>query len=405
MVTNGFVTKVNPAGSALVYSTYLGGGMDDVAGGIAIDAARNVFITGTATSEDFPTTPGVIQPFKSPQPECDVVLDYCTDAFVTKLNAGGSALVYSTYLGAKLNDVGSGIAVDPAGNAHVTGNTFSTNFPVFRPIQAASGGDMDAFVTKLNATATAILYSTYLGGGRVGTALAEGYDEGVRIAVDFDGASAYVTGSTRSRNFPVTPNAAEPVFGGGLCYYDGYSCADGFLSKITDVAAPAPVVRNYAYTGPAVAIPDNQPGGVRIPLVVANFAGTIGDLDFRFDGNACTAAPGATTVGLNHTWVGDVVVTLTSPANTTVTLMNMPGGSSNAGDNFCQTVLDDEGGGASIQNVTAGQAPYRATFRPAGALAAFRGQDPNGTWFLTVRDTASQDTGAVRAFSLRVTAR
>jgi subtilisin-like proprotein convertase family protein len=108
---------------------------------------------------------------------------------------------------------------------------------------------------------------------------------------------------------------------------------------------------------------------------------------------------------LNHTWVGDLSVTLTSPANTTVTLMNMPGGASNAGDNICQTVLDDEGGAFSIQNVAAGGAPYRGTFRSANALTAFRGQNPNGTWFLTVSDAASQDTGAVRAFTLSLTAR
>ena len=223
--------------------------------------------------------------------------------------------------------------------------------------------------------------------------------------MDFDGASAYVTGSTRSSNFPVTPNAADPVFGGGQCFYGGFTCTDAFLARITDVAAPAPVARDYAYTGPAVAIPDNRPAGVRIPLVVANFAGTIGDANFRFDGNACTVAAGATTVGLNHTWVGDLIVTLTSPANTTVTLMNMPGGASNAGDNFCQTVLDDEGGGGSIQNVAAGGAPFRGTFRPANLLTAFRGQNPNGTWFLTVSDAASQDTGSVRAFTLSLTPR
>jgi hypothetical protein len=405
MATSAFVTKLNPTGTALVYSTYLGGNWDDGGIGIAIDAARNAFVTGYATSENFPTTRGVIQPFKAPQPICDQEARFCTDAFVTKLNAAGSGLVYSTYLGANLSDVGSGIAVDPAGNAHVTGSTWSTNFPVVRPVQPASGGELDAFVTKLNAGATAFIYSTYLGGGRTSNWYWDGHDEGVRIAVDFDGASAYVTGSTRSANFPVTPNAADRVFGGGQCFYGGFTCADAFLSRITDVAAPAPIARDYAYMGPVVAIPDKRPAGVRIPLTVANFAGTIGDVNFRFDGNGCTAAPGATTVGLNHTWVGDLIVTLTSPAGTTVTLMNMPGGASNAGDNFCQTALDDEGGGFSIQNVTAGGAPYRGSFRPAGALTAFRNQNPNGTWFLTVSDAASQDTGAVRAFTLSVTPR
>jgi hypothetical protein len=405
MNTNAFVAKINPTATAIVYSTYLGGGWDDGATGIAIDAARNAYVTGFATSDDFPTTPGVIQRAKAPQPECDAAWIFCTDAFVAKLNATGTALVYSTYLGGNLSDGASGIAVDPAGNAHITGSTWSTNFPVFRPLQAVSGGELDAFVTKLNATATAFLYSTYLGGRKNTGSFWDGHDEGVRIAVDFDGASAYVTGWTRSSNFPVTPNAADPVFGGGVCFYDGFTCTDTFLTKISDAAAPAPLARDYAYAGPAVAIPDNRPGGVRIPLTVANFAGTIGDVNFRFDGNACTATPGATTVGLNHTWVGDLTVALTSPAGTTVTLMNMPGGASNAGDNFCQTVLDDEGGAASIQNVAAGAAPYRGTFRPANPLTAFRNQNPNGTWFLTVSDAGPQDIGTVRAFTLSLTAR
>jgi subtilisin-like proprotein convertase family protein len=142
---------------------------------------------------------------------------------------------------------------------------------------------------------------------------------------------------------------------------------------------------------------------VQIPINVANFPGTIADLNFRFDGNACSNAPGATTVGLTHPWVGDLVVTLTSPQNTTVTLMNRPGGAGNAGDNFCQTLLDEEGGVLSVQNVTAGGAPYSGAFRPAAALAAFRGQNPNGTWLLRVSDAAAQDVGVVRAFTLIVT--
>jgi subtilisin-like proprotein convertase family protein len=400
MVTNGFVSKLNPTGTALVYSTYLGGGMDDVAQGIAIDAARNVFVTGSATSRDFPTTPGVVQPQMASQPECDWAFRYCTDAFVTKLNAAGSALVYSTYLGANLDDAASGIAVDAAGNAHVTGSTWSTNFPRVRPVQANRGGELDAFVAKLNAAGAQLIYSSYLGGGKPGTALSEGTDEGIRIAVDANGAAAYVVGTTRSPNFPVTPGAAQPTFGGGLCWYGAYRCGDAFVAKISDDAPQT--IRSSSFAG-AVAIPDNTPAGVQIPINVANFPGTIADLNFRFDGNACSNAPGATTVGLTHPWVGDLVVTLTSPQNTTVTLMNRPGGAGNAGDNFCQTLLDEEGGVLSVQNVTAGGAPYSGAFRPAAALAAFRGQNPNGTWLLRVSDAAAQDVGVVRAFTLIVT--
>jgi hypothetical protein len=401
MTTNAFVSKLNANGTALAFSTYLGGHYNDIATGIAIDAARNVFVTGSAESENFPTTPGVVQPQMSPQPVCMDMWQICTDAFVTKLNAAGSALVYSTYLGASLSDSANGIAVDAAGNAYVTGSTWSTNFPSVRPFQQTRGGDLDGFVTKLNPSGTAFIYSSYLGGGEFSsTTFSEGEDVGVRIAVDADGANAYVTGITRSPSFPVTPGAQQRVFGGGLCSSWQYRCADAFVTKIADATQ---TIRTYAYTGPAIAIPDNTPAGVQIPITVANFTGAIGDLNFRFDGNGCTNVPGATTVGLTHTWVGDLVITLTSPQNTTVTLMSRSGGANNSGDNLCQTLLDDEGGALSIQNITAATAPYSATFRSATALAAFRGQNPNGTWRLNVSDAAALDVGAVRAFSLIVT--
>jgi subtilisin-like proprotein convertase family protein len=158
----------------------------------------------------------------------------------------------------------------------------------------------------------------------------------------------------------------------------------------------------YSYNGPAVFIPDANATGVGIPLNVSGFTGNIEDLNFRFDGSSCTSAAGATTVGLDHTWVGDLVVTLTSPQGTTVTLMNRPGGGGD-GNNFCNTTLDDEGGVSSIQNINAAGAPYTGAFTPASPLAAFRGQNPNGTWTLRVSDRVGSDTGSVRAFSLVLT--
>src|SRR5207245_2912332 len=119
------------------------------------------------------------------------------DAFVTKLSVSGAALVYSTYLGGSLDDRGSSIAVDSSGAAYIAGNTNSTNFPTHTPVQAANSGAQDAFVAKLNASGSALLYSTYLGG--TGT---ETIELGRSIAVD-SGGSAYVTGSTSSTNFPL----------------------------------------------------------------------------------------------------------------------------------------------------------------------------------------------------------
>ncbi|HYY56612.1 MAG TPA: proprotein convertase P-domain-containing protein, partial [Pyrinomonadaceae bacterium] len=157
-------------------------------------------------------------------------------------------------------------------------------------------------------------------------------------------------------------------------------------------------------TGTAVAIPDGTTTGVNIPLAVSGFTGRISDLNFKFGGTTCSTADGATTVGLDHTWVGDLVVTLKSPQGTVITLMNQPGGVNNSGNNFCNTTLDDESTGASIQNITPAQAPYAASFKPNALLSAFDGQNPNGTWTLNVSDRATFDTGSVRTFSLIITA-
>ena len=157
-----------------------------------------------------------------------------------------------------------------------------------------------------------------------------------------------------------------------------------------------------SYTGPPVPIPNFNASGVNIPLTVSGIPDRIGDANFSFDGSTCTSTVGATTVGLNYPWVGDLVVKLTSPAGTTITLMNRPGGELNNGDNLCHTVLDDSGVNA-IQNISPAGNPWQGTFKPAEALSAFNGEDPNGTWILNVSDLVLFDAGSVRAFSLVIT--
>ena len=192
-----FVSKLNSSGTALLYSTYLGGSGTDSGNGIAIDAGGAAYITGSTTSSNFPVV-GAYQGTLGGQ----------QDGFVTKLNAAGSGIVYSTYLGGALDDRGSSIAVDSSGAAYITGNTSSTNFPTYLALQPANSGATDAFVTKLNPSGFTLAYSTYLGGS--GT---ENIEVGRSIAVDSSG-SAYITGGTSSANFPVF-GPLQAASGGG----------------------------------------------------------------------------------------------------------------------------------------------------------------------------------------------
>jgi Beta-propeller repeat len=205
-----FVTKLTATG-ALAYSTYLGGSERDEGSGIAVDGSGQAYVTGFTTSGDFPTV-------QASQPASGGGGEF--DAFVTKLTATG-ALAYSTYLGGSGEDLGYSIAVDGSGQAYVTGNTTSGDFPTLHASQPASGGgdEFDAFVTKLTATG-ALAYSTYLGGSA--------HEAGLGIAVDGSG-QTYVTGSTLSGDFP-TLHASQPASGGG---------GDAFVTKLMATGALA----------------------------------------------------------------------------------------------------------------------------------------------------------------------
>jgi plastocyanin len=215
---NAFVSELNPSGTALVYSTFLGGGTYDRASGIALDSSGDAFVTGYTESSDFPTTTGAFQTTFGSGTD---------DAFVTELNPAGSALLYSTFLGGNGNDEGNGIAVDSSGDAYVTGSTESTNFPTLNAVQSSFAGGTgagglgiyggDAFVSKLNPTGSALDYSTYLGGSNDDIAWG--------IAVDKLG-SAYITGETdSSSDFPITANALQPTYGGPPL--------DAFVTRLT----------------------------------------------------------------------------------------------------------------------------------------------------------------------------
>jgi hypothetical protein len=215
-----FFTKINAAGSAKVYSSYLGGSGNEFYSevgkgmGIVVDSDSSVYMVGTTDSVDFPTT----SPFQA-------VNAGGQDVFITKINADGLAMAYSTYLGGTASDTASGVAIDSGGNAYLAGITQSTDFPTASPFQgshASDSGNSDAFITTINAAGSAKIYSTYLGGS-VG-------DSAHGIAIDSSN-NAYVAGYTTSVDFP-TVSPFQAANGGG---------SDAFIAKfsIPAIATPA----------------------------------------------------------------------------------------------------------------------------------------------------------------------
>jgi hypothetical protein len=225
-----FIVKMNPQGTNVIYATYIGGSGDDRGAGIAVDALGNAYVTGATGSQNFPTVAAAYSTLSGPR-----------NAFVLKMNPIGNALLYSTYLGGAGWDAGVAIAVDGSGNAYITGNTQSTNFPLVNPVQSTLGGTADVFVTTLTA-AGMVSFSTFLGGAGIETAGS--------IAVD-SGRNIYVTGGTYSTNFPtVSPiqgsnGGGEDVFitkfgAGGQILYSTYlggsGAAPGTVEQGTGIA-------------------------------------------------------------------------------------------------------------------------------------------------------------------------
>ena len=209
---NAFVLKLNATGNTLLYSTYLGGSSYDLGTAIAVDGSGNAYTCGDTQSANFPVHNAV-------QPS----LGGGSDAFVTKLSPSGS-IVFSTFLGGGGNDHAGGIAVDSTG-IYVAGGTFSANFPVLNALQASLAGGEDAFVSKLTAKGSALIYSTYLGGSGGSQSNPELANA---IAVDANG-SAYVAGATPSANFPVTTGVLRTTFNG---------TQDAFTVKLSAMVPP-----------------------------------------------------------------------------------------------------------------------------------------------------------------------
>ncbi|HSR05535.1 MAG TPA: SBBP repeat-containing protein, partial [Bryobacteraceae bacterium] len=303
--TDAFVTKINAAGSALVYSTYLGGASNDYGYGVAVDGAGNALVTGRTQSINFPT----VNPLQASYGGGNF------DVFVAKINSAGSTLLYSTYLGGTGSDDGYGIAADGAGNAYITGDTFSTNFPTANPIQNNNAGAFNVFVTKINATGSNLLYSTYLGGS--------GGDSGSAIAADSSG-NVYVTGSTTSTNFP-TANSLQANYGGH---------GDAFVTKI-DASGSALVYSTYLGGRGA-----EECYGIAVDGAGnAYVTGTTSSTDF----------PTANPLQVSNAGLGDVFVTKISPSGSALIYSTYLGGNNTE---YGQGIAVDSGGNAYVTGYT-----------------------------------------------------
>ena len=334
---DGVVLKLNPQGNALVYSTYLGGEENDSTEGIAVDANGNAYVTGGTKSIGFPTTVNAYQGTRAGD----------TDAFLTKINSTGSALLYSTYLGGSGTDRGSGVAIDAKGNAYVAGFTGAADFPTASAFQNSFGGSFDAFVAKIDTNASgaaSLVFSTYLGG------IAD--DKAYGIAIDNTGSNVYVTGQTISNNFPVL-NPAQPTIGGSF---------DAFIAKISSAGT-----KIYAtYLGGS--------GDDRATGIAVNSAGAVYVTGFTSSANFPRVLPLQTSNGGGY----DAFVAKLNPSGSVFLYSTYLGGSANENNTSTVTstnpIAVDTSGNAYITGYTlSSNFPTASSIQPAraGAQDAF----------------------------------
>jgi uncharacterized repeat protein (TIGR01451 family) len=431
--SDAFVAKLNPSGTALIYSTFLGGADGDTAYSIGLNSAGQAYVTGETTSKDFPTTPNAFDiTFSSIQPQFGKP---ATDAFVTKLNAAGNGLLYSSYLGGNFEDVGRGIAV--VGDlAFVAGRTGSTDFPIKSQYQADQGDD-DTFVAKIDtaqAGNASLAWSTYLGGDGadyaegiavmntrlatqqvvvVGVTVSDnfptknpfqgnqlhedafvtkfdgaggllystylggnGYDQAFGVALDSQG-NAYLTGQTHSDNFPTTPGAFDTSCGANgqvAC-----TAMEAFITKLNN--AGTPIYSSYLgggngwQLGQAIAI--DTAGSAYV-------AGVTNAPDFPTTPDAYDA-----TCGTDSTCNGaqDIFVTIVNPAGSMITYSTYFGGSDQDERGAGNMIAVDAKGGVYFAGATLSPDFPRYPTTPLDGTCGTDGQcNPAGSPFCPCAD-------------------
>jgi len=322
-----FLAKLDAAGSALVYCTYLGGTSADIAQAVAVDSSGNAYVTGSTQSHDFPT----VNPLQIGNDGCSTVsgsVSCSSDVFVAKVNPSGTDLVYSTYLGGSGGDSGRAIAIDGSGNVYVSGYTSSSDFPTQNALQSSNGGGSDAFVVELNATGSALVFSTYFGGS--------GQDRAFGLALDVSG-SIYVTGDSQSTNFPTTANAFQTA---------NHGQGDAFVFKLAPGGSPLVYATLLGGSG------TDQASGIAV-----DSSGNAYITGFTQSSDFPTVDPLQTILGIagagscGSTPCADAFVSKLGPSGVPVYSTYLGGG----GADFGQAIAVDSAGQAYVAGSTASQ--------------------------------------------------
>jgi uncharacterized repeat protein (TIGR01451 family) len=358
-----FLAKLNPDGSQLLYSTYLGGSGGEGAWGLALDGSNNVLLVGQSTSSDFPATTGALDTACGSDGSCDGA----GDAFVARLDptaAGAASLLFATYLGGSGDERGYAITRDASNNIYVAGQTSSTDFPLAgTPYRTFNAGAPDAFLAKLNPAGTALSYSTYFGGA--------GYDDIYGLALGPSN-QAYVVGSTWSYDLPTTASALQGSFGGVW---------DAYVAKFDPAAAGAASLLYASYLG---GNDDDEGFGLAVsPAGIASVAGFARSTDFPITADAVQ--------GLNGGFWDAFVTQIDPAASGAASLVSSTYlGSTNT--DAAYGVALDAAGNADVVGQT-----FSAGFPTTGAFQGTQGGHSDAFLFRLAPATTNADLSVTRS--------